>query len=322
MDQQLLHLVRMIDDLLDVSRVTQGKIELRRKPVRIDDAIRAAVEISRPSIETANHDLAVDFADTPLWLNADEARLTQVVSNLLNNAAKYTPSGGKITISASKEGETALIKVSDNGIGIPADKLSKVFELFAQIDEHVQRAQGGLGIGLALVKRLVTMHGGKIDAESEGASKGTTFTVRLPLVEEPPAATAPSPSNVQSSVFRPLKVLLVDDNVLVAMTLSMMLEEIGHQVEMVHSGRDALPAARRFEPDVVLLDIGLPDIDGYEVCREFRQDAQFGEIPLIAQTGWGQDRDKERAAQAGFDRHLTKPVAFEDLQTAFAELSL
>ena len=314
MDRQLVHLVRLIDDLLDVSRVSQGKIELRRQRVKISDIVQSAIEASRPLIEQGRHGLSVDITSDPLWADADHTRLSQVVGNLLNNAAKYTPAGGQIDISVSRLGEEGVITVTDNGIGIPAGMQSKVFQMFAQIDDHQALAQGGLGIGLALVRQLVTMHGGSVKASSAGPGEGSAFSVRLPLVCPPEEMAPPSDEGMHVSPASTLKVLIVDDNALVAYTLGLMLEEIGHRFEMVHDGREALAAAAAFLPDVVLLDIGLPVMDGYEVCRAFRQDERFADIPIIAQTGWGQSRDKLLASEAGFDHHLTKPVALDDLE--------
>jgi signal transduction histidine kinase len=321
MDRQLVHLVRLIDDLLDVSRVSQGKIELRRERIQAADVFRSALEVSRPLIESAGHSLIVDLPASPIWLDADLTRLAQVVGNLLNNAAKYTPARGRISLSVQAQGDAAVIVVSDNGIGIPADMQSKVFELFAQVDNHLERARGGLGIGLALVRQLVAMHGGSVEARSAGAGRGSVFTVRLPLATgtEPPFA---SPSvDTQPVPTRRLKVLVVDDGVEVAQTVGWMLEEIGHDYFLVHDGREALQAAKDFGAEVVLLDIGLPGMDGYAVCRAFRRDELFKNTPIIAQTGWGQDRDKSLASEAGFDHHLVKPVALEDLERLLASLA-
>jgi signal transduction histidine kinase len=321
MDRQLVHLVRLIDDLLDVSRVSQGKIELRRDTVPIDGIIRSAVESSRPLIDAGGHELMVDLAEASLWVDGDQIRLSQAIGNLLNNAAKYTPRGGQISIVAAAEGQQAVVRVTDNGVGIPENMQAKVFQLFTQIDDHLNRAQGGLGIGLALVNQLVEMHGGTVDAHSSGPGTGTTFTIRLPLVSAPQIITTSEPQTIELSSFRSLKVLVVDDNPIIADTLGMMLEDIGHQFEAVHDGREALDAAMDYGPDVILLDIGLPGMDGYEVCRAFRAQARFQNTPIIAQTGWGQERDKELASEAGFNFHLTKPVPLGQLQKVFADLA-
>jgi signal transduction histidine kinase len=315
MDRQLVHLVRLIDDLLDVSRVSQGKIELRRQRIQAAAVLRSALESSGPLIESAGHSLTVDEPAVPIWLDADLTRLAQVVGNLLNNAAKYTPEGGSIVLSLHTEGGEAVIAVSDNGLGIPADMKSKVFQLFAQVEGHTDRARGGLGIGLALVKQLVALHNGSVSAESAGVGQGSVFTVRLPLAAgNVETVSEAEPKGDQMAPTRPLRVLVVDDNVAVAQTVGWMLEEIGHQYCLVHDGRQALQTAREFMPDAILLDIGLPIMDGYAVCRAFRQDDVFKDALIIAQTGWGQQRDKALASEAGFDHHLVKPVAYDDLE--------
>ncbi|MDR3461280.1 MAG: response regulator [Beijerinckiaceae bacterium] len=319
MDRQLFHLVRLIDDLLDVSRVSQGKIELRMERIPATDVIRSALESSRPLIDSAGHSLTLDVSPEPIWLDADLTRLAQVVGNLLNNAAKYTPEGGRIGLSLRADGEDAVITVSDNGLGIPADMQAKVFQLFAQVENHTDRARGGLGIGLALVKQLVAMHDGSVSAESAGAGQGSVFTVRIPRaaagIATPPETAKRADDPVAA---RPLKVLVVDDNTVVAQTVGWMLEEIGHQYHLVYDGREALQAAREFNPDAVLLDIGLPVMDGYAVCRAFREDPVFKDALIIAQTGWGQARDKTLASEAGFDHHLVKPIAYEELERLLA----
>jgi signal transduction histidine kinase len=337
MDRQLVHLVRLIDDLLDVSRVSQGKIDLRRERVRVEDVVRTAIEASRPLIDTSHHTLTIDMPTEPLWLDADPTRLSQVVANLLNNAAKYTPPGGRIGISVRAAERMVTIAVTDTGIGIPPDMQPGIFQLFTQVDGHLEHAQGGLGIGLALVRQLVSLHGGTVEVASAGTGLGSTFTLRMPLslapaINPPPPSGPPAPtepmmppeegtSNVisgagsaETSAPRPLRVLIVDDNVIVAEALGWMLEEIGHACESIHDGRQAIEAAGRFRPDAILLDIGLPGMDGYEVCRTLRRDERFRTTTIIAQTGWGQDKDKALAIAAGFDHHLTKPVMIEDLE--------
>jgi signal transduction histidine kinase len=319
MDRQLVHLVRLIEDLLDIARVSQGKIELRKERIQAADVIRSALESSQPLIDSAGHSLTIGAPPEPIWLNADLTRVAQIVGNLLNNAAKYTPEGGRIGLSLRTDGDDAVIAVSDNGLGVPVDMQSKIFQLFAQVEHHSDRAKGGLGIGLALVKQLVAMHGGSVSAESAGPGQGSVFTVRIPLAaadatkspqaEEPAAELAPTV---------PLKVLVVDDNLEVAQTVGWMLEEIGHEYHLVHDGRHALSAAREFRPDAILLDIGLPVMDGYAVCRAFRQDGLFKDALIIAQTGWGQERDKTLAAEAGFDHYLVKPVAYDELERVLA----
>jgi len=316
MDRQLDHLVRLVDDLMDVARVSQGKIELRKEKIKIADAVHSAVEASRPLIDSAGHAFELDVPNVDLWIDADATRVSQVVSNLLTNAAKYTPSGGRIRLSVAADSSKVLINVTDNGIGIPAEMQDDVFRLFAQIGDHRERSQGGMGIGLALVKQLVEMHGGSVSASSDGADRGSAFTIRLPLTA-PPATTSPSEQVAEPAEKppRPLRVLVIDDNPIIADTMGMLLEDIGHEFEAVHDGREALDAARSYLPDAILLDIGLPGMDGYEVCRAFRRDMLFEDTIIIAQTGWGQDKDKQLAKEAGFDFHLTKPVPLSDLQT-------
>jgi signal transduction histidine kinase/ActR/RegA family two-component response regulator len=314
MDRQLVVLVRLIDDLLDVSRVSSGKIELRKQTIQAADVIRAALETSRPLIDSNKNALTVDIPEEPIWLHADLTRLAQVVGNLLNNAAKYTPEGGAIALSLRREANDAFISVSDTGVGIPANMQSEVFQLFAQVEHHLDRARGGLGIGLALVKQLVVMHGGAVKVHSAGEGKGSVFTVRLPLGEaaEPQTEAKKAASPIEPT--QPQKVLVVDDNEAVAQAVGWMLEAIGHDYKLVHDGREALLAAREFRPDVILLDIGLPGMDGYAVCRAIRSDETLKGVAIIAQTGWGQDRDRALASEAGFDRHLVKPVALDELE--------
>jgi signal transduction histidine kinase len=323
MDRQVVNLVRLIDDLLDISRVSQGKIELRKTTIPAGDIIRSAIEASRPLVDAARHTLSIDIPGEEVWLNADPTRLSQVIANLLNNATKYTPTDGRIGVSVRSVDGEAVIEVSDNGIGIPVDMQSEVFQMFTQVNDHLDRAQGGLGIGLALVKQLVDLHGGTVEAKSHGEDSGSVFSIRLPLSPRPEMADNPGQiSTGQISSDRALKVLVVDDNAELAFMLGLMLEEMGHEFEIVHDGPKALQAAQHYTPDVILLDIGLPGMDGYEVCRAFRKDELFKNTLIIAQTGWGQDRDKTLATQAGFDRHLTKPVAFEELEQLLADAVL
>jgi PAS domain S-box-containing protein len=314
MDRQVTHLVRLIDDLLDVSRVSQGKIDLRKQRIRLQDAVAAAAEASQPLIEDSRHKLTLYLPPQPIWLDADLTRIAQVIGNLLNNAAKYTPEGGRITLSARIENGHAVLSVADTGVGIPADMLPKVFDMFTQVDRNLERSQGGLGIGLALVKQLVEMHGGQIQVTSAGVDKGSVFTVRLPLAA---AATQTHgvdiPAVVTVSPRTALRILVVDDNVPAAQTTSWMLEASGHELQFAFNAADALPAAKAFNPDVILLDIGLPGMNGYDLCRELRKDPLFKDTLLIAQTGWGQERDRQLAKLAGFDHYLVKPVNVEQL---------
>lgn len=321
MDRQLSHLVRLVDDLLDVSRVSKGKIELRKTHITLSEIIETAVDASNPLITAGRHELRLDMPDAPVWLDADLTRLSQVVSNLLNNAAKYTPEGGSILLAARRERGEVLINVADNGVGIPSDMLPRIFGLFTQVRDSLHRSHGGLGIGLALVKQLVEMHGGAIIAESPGPGKGSTFRVRLPVAEftyeESDAAEHRPPSSPPETA---LKVLVVDDNVDVAQTVGWMLETIGHDYRMVHEGNLAVKAAQEYQPDAVLLDIGMPGMDGYAVCRALRAQSSFDNTVIIAQTGWGQTQARVAHGESGFDHHLVKPVNLDHLEQLLASI--
>ncbi|MDC7683216.1 response regulator [Asticcacaulis sp. BYS171W] len=318
MDRQMTHLVRLIDDLLDVSRVSQGKIDLKRDRMTAQAAIQAAVETSRPLIDQLEHHFTLDLPEAPVWINGDLTRLAQVIANLLNNAAKYTPEGGRIVLSLSEDDGQAVIRVSDTGLGIDEDMLPKVFDLFTQLDRNLHRAQGGLGIGLALAQKLVHMHGGTIVARSGGLNQGSVFELRLPLSE---AATHDRDTDAPVETQRSLNVLVVDDNRESAQTTSWMLELIGHTARTVNDGYAALEAARAEQPDVILLDIGMPGMNGYEVCRELRQNPDLNDTVIIAQTGWGQERDRQKAFEAGFDHHITKPISLDAFTRLLSEVT-
>lgn len=307
MDRQLAHLVRLVDDLLDVSRISRGKVDLRRERVTVQAVVEQAVEASRPHLEAAGHALSVRVGEDPLWLDGDLTRLVQVVSNLLHNAAKYTPRGGRIDVSAAIEDGRAVLRVRDDGMGIPAAMLPRVFDLFTQVDRTLERAQGGLGIGLSLARRLVEMHGGTVEAHSEGLGRGSTFTVRLPLAAAEPISTAPQ-GRRGAARTEARRVLVVDDNDDAAEMLAMVLELGGHEPRTAHDGPEALETARAFRPEVVFLDIGLPGMDGFEVARRLRQEPGLEGAVLVALTGWGSEEDRKRTREAGFDFHLTKPV--------------
>ena len=305
MERQLAHMVRLIDDLMDVSRITSGKVVLRREPVTLRTVIDMAVDANRPLLDGARHELSVSVPDDDIVVEADLTRLAQVVGNLLNNAAKYTPSAGHISLSAWREDAQAVIEVKDDGLGIPTSKLEVVFKMFSQVNRTLERSQGGLGIGLALVRELLALHGGTIRADSAGLGHGSTFTVRLPIAHQR-AGTAETSEPLLVPPAR--RVLVVDDNVDAAESLAELLETSGHRTRTAHSGSQALEVAAKFHPEVVFLDIGLPGMDGYEVARRLRGDPALREAKLIAVTGWGTAKDKNRAIQAGFDLHLTKPV--------------
>ncbi|HTN83934.1 MAG TPA: GAF domain-containing protein [Sorangium sp.] len=326
-ERQVGHMVRMVDDLLDVSRITRGKVELRRERVDLRAVLNSALETSRPLIEAAEHELAVRLPAEPLLLDADPTRLAQVFANLLNNAAKYTPRGGVIRLAGQRDGAAVVVRVMDNGVGIPADMLPKVFDMFTQVVRSIDRAQGGLGIGLTLVRRLVELHGGTVHAESEGPGQGSTFTVRLPLAAvalaaaEGPASRPRSSGPATRDATAALRVLVVDDNVDGAESLALLLRMSGHRTRAVHTGPEALTAARELGADVVFLDIGLPGMDGYEVARRLRADPGFAGLVLVALTGWGTEDDRRRAREAGFDHHLTKPVDAADVRRLVARVA-
>ena len=307
-DRQAEHLSRLVDDLLDVSRITRGKIELRRERIPISIIVSSAVETARPLIEANQHALTVSISGDPLFVNGDLTRLAQVLSNLLTNAAKYTPPNGKIEIIADRDGSTVVLRVRDNGVGIPREMLARIFEMFAQVDSSLERTAGGLGIGLTLSRTLVELHGGTVEAKSSGAGRGSEFIVRLPL-----AAAAdpvlPSPMAAEGTQQGPLgRVLVVDDNADSADSLARLLALDGYDVRVANGGMEALHEAASFRPDVVLLDIGLPMMNGYDVARRIRTEPWGTDMRLVALTGWGQDEDRRRSKEAGFDDHVVKPV--------------
>ena len=315
MERQVEHMVRMVDDLLEVSRISRGKIELRRERVELAAVLRTAVDTSLPLIEAAGHRLSVDVPAEPIVLDADPVRLAQVFANLLNNSAKYTPRGGSISVSVTLEQGTAVVCVKDDGEGIPAAMLDRVFNMFAQVNAG-SRAHGGLGIGLTLARTLVHLHGGSIDAASEGEGRGCEFTVRLPLAGEAVAAARPPDRTAPEQASAPLRrVLVVDDNHDAADSLGMLLQFLGADVKVVHGGREALDALRDFRPAVVLLDLGMPGMNGLEVARHVRDDPELAGITLVALTGWGQREDRRRTREAGFDYHLVKPADVGTLQS-------
>ncbi|MGB9108777.1 MAG: PAS domain S-box protein, partial [Telluria sp.] len=313
--RQVRQIVRLVDDLMEVSRITRGKIDLRMERVPIAEIIHSAVESSQLGIERAGHQLAVAMPEEPLVLQADRVRLTQVFANLLNNAAKYTDPGGRIWVEVWREDGMALVSVRDTGIGIPAESLARVFEMFAQAHRSVGRGQGGLGIGLTMVRSLVEMHYGTVEAHSGGTGLGSEFLVRLPLAPQEDGADE-RPGLAQSRPSAPFagqRILVVDDNRDAADTLGLLLEADGADVRVVYDGRSALAMAESFMPSSVLLDIGMPGMDGYEVARRLRQDERFASLRIVALTGWGQDADRRQTRNRGFTYHLTKPVSLEDL---------
>ncbi len=308
-DRQVRHMARLVDDLLDVSRITLDRINLRRERVSVAQIVSHAVESSRPLIEASAHVFNVRLPDAALFVNADLMRLAQAVLNLLNNAAKYTPAGGRIDLEVVQAGSEVLIAVTDTGVGIPEAMLPRIFEMFAQVDRNLARAQGGLGIGLTLAGKLVRMHEGTLEAYSAGLGFGSRFEIRIPLVAPDATAGAAVARSSAADMPRVRRVLVVDDNVDAAESLGLLLQADGHHIELAHDGLTAVEATVRFAPDIVLLDIGLPGLNGYEAAMRMRQHGNGGPRPtLVAVTGWGQQQDRERAAEAGFDLHLTKPV--------------
>lgn len=313
MERQVTHMVRLIDDLMDVSRITRGRVELRKERVELRTLVDSALEASRPLIDSAGHAVTVSVPRR-LFLHADLTRMAQVIANLLNNAAKYTPEGGHISVTAEREGAFVVLRVKDTGLGIPADMLPRVFEMFTQVGRTLERSQGGLGIGLTLVRSLVELHGGTVEVESPGLDQGTTFTVRLRLAEEEDASSPQPETSSQEHAQGGLRVLVVDDNIDGAESLALLLGMSGHQTRTAHTGPDAIVAARSFRPDLIFLDIGLPGMDGYGVAERLRAEHGRERPVLVALTGWGSESDRRRSHQAGFDHHLSKPVDAEQIQ--------
>jgi PAS domain S-box-containing protein len=317
MDRQLTHMVRLVDDLLDVSRITRNKMQLRPEPVRLDEVVASAVETARPLIDAGGHELAVGLPPEPVVLEADPIRLAQVFANLLTNSAKYTPRGGRISLAARSGGGELVVTVRDNGIGIPAHALPRIFDMFSQVDRSVERNAGGLGIGLALVKGLTEMHGGTVTAESAGPEMGSTFTVRLPL----PGRAPPAPPAGAAPPASPLRVLVVDDNRDGADSMAEMLRLMGHEAHTAHDGLEGVEAAERLRPDLVLMDMGMPRLYGLDATRLIRRKPWGGGVTVVALTGWGQEGDRERSREAGCDAHLVKPVGLPELEKLLSDLA-
>ena len=320
MDRQLGHMVRLIDDLLDISRVNRNKMDLRRAAVTLADAVDNAVETARPAVEAAGHDLVVALPPEPVVLDADLTRLAQVFSNLLTNSAKYTPPGGRIRLAARRDGDEVVVSVEDTGIGIPADALPRIFDMFSQVDRSVERATGGLGIGLALVKGLVEMHGGSVTAASAGEGQGSAFAVRLPVPPAAPPAPTAAPTRAADRAGPGRRILVVDDNRDSAESMAEMLRLFGNEVALAHDGEEAVGRAGAFRPRVILMDIGMPKLNGLDATRRIRGQPWGRDVTVIALTGWGQDGDRDRTREAGCDGHLVKPVSLADLQGLLAGL--
>jgi CheY-like chemotaxis protein/two-component sensor histidine kinase len=304
-------MVRLVDDLLDLNRISHNRLELRLTSFDVATVIEQAVEAARPLVEAAQHDLRVTLPREPLPLQADAARLTQVFGNLINNSCKYTPPGGTIRVGARRDGDDVVVAVEDDGLGIPADELERIFDMFMQVEGSAERSQGGLGIGLTLVKRLVEMHGGTITVRSDGAGRGSAVTVRLPALVEPLAVAAAEPP--LAAPPRARRIVVVDDNADSAISLAMLLEINGNETHTAHDGLEAIATVEKHRPEVVLLDIGLPKLSGHDVCRRIRMEPWGKDIAIIALTGWGQDDDRRKTHEAGFDGHLVKPVDYTAL---------
>ncbi|OAI39999.1 hypothetical protein AYO40_00900 [Planctomycetaceae bacterium SCGC AG-212-D15] len=320
MDRQLGHLVRLIDDLLDLSRINSGKIELRRGRTDIALVVRDAVETSRPLIDARRHDLKVILPNAPVWVDADRTRLAQVFSNLLNNSAKYTDVGGHICLSVERQGSDVVVTVKDDGVGIAPDLVPRIFEMFTQADQPMERSAGGLGIGLSLVRALVELHGGRVEVYSDGPGHGAEFRVRLPVMIGAVADRVEN-GDVTSSHSRQ-RILVVDDNRDSAISLALVLKIMGHETQTAFDGQEAVEMAEEFRPSVLLLDIGLPRLDGYAVCRRIREQPWADGVVIIALSGWGQDEDKRRSKDAGFNFHMVKPVDTCDLEKLLGGLLL
>jgi len=319
MERQVDQMVRLVDDLMDVSRITRGKIELRTETIQLADVLRNAIETATPLVNENKHALTLRLPEAPIYISGDVVRLSQIFANLLNNAAKYTKKGGQIDIDVTILNERASIRIADNGIGIMPDMLPHVFDMFSQADNSLERKHGGLGIGLTIVKRLVDLHGGTVVVASDGAEKGCVFTVGLPVVSPEnrsviPDDKAPNPVLASTAV---MKVLIADDNIASGQTLAWTIELLGCDVRIANSGQAALDTAKEFLPDIVLLDIGMPDMNGYDVCQMMRILPGLEKTLFIAQTGWGQKEHLQRSKEAGFHHHLVKPVKLEDLKEIF-----
>jgi signal transduction histidine kinase/ActR/RegA family two-component response regulator len=315
MERQVLHLVRITDDLLDVARITQNKMELRRTRVDVRAVLTSAVEATRANLDSRDRVLTIDLPEGPLWVDGDVTRLVQAVSNLLTNAIKFTERGGRVKIAASSSGETARSVVEDSGVGIPAGMLARIFDMFTQLQDYRDRTQGGLGIGLTLARRLIELHGGTIEAFSEGVGRGSRFVIQLPLTAPSSGSVPPASAATRTTPTR--RVLVAEDNVDAAEMMRVMLRLNGHDVRVAADGAEAVAVARTFKPHIAFIDIGMPRMDGYEVADRIRR---MGGPPivLVALTGWGQDEDKRRSREAGFDHHLTKPPEPDVVQRLIA----
>lgn len=319
MERQMSQLLRLIDDLLEVSRISTGKLVLQRERLDLRRVVDMALEACQPLIARGGHQLTVTLPDQEVCVDGDLTRLAQSLSNLVNNAAKYTPDGGRIQVSLACEGSDAVLTVTDDGIGLPPDTIARVFDMFAQVNRSLERAQGGLGIGLALVRSLVQMHGGQVSAASPGAGQGSTFTLRLPLLQPAPKP-APAAPPAAAAPGRTLRILVVDDNEDAATVLALLLQLGGHEVQVEHGGHAALRTAASFQPHAIFCDVGMPGMGGYEFAARLRLEPRFADTLLVALTGWGAEEDKRRSRAAGFDEHLTKPASEEVVTALLARL--
>ena len=308
LERQVGQIIRLVDDLLDVSRISRGKIALRPERIELTRIIDQAVEASRAQYRSMDQELTVSLPSAPVYLNADPTRLAQIVGNLLNNAHKFTDVGGRISVTVEREGAEVAIRVKDTGVGIAAEHLAGIFEMFTQVESSLERSRSGLGIGLTLVKTLVEMHGGSVEAHSEGPGRGSEFVVRLPVLDAPESLSPAAPHHLEASPVARRRVLIVDDNKDAAEWLAMFLSLSGHETHVALDGDQAVKAAERLLPDAILLDIGLPRVDGYEVCRRIRRQPWGRDLVIVALTGWGQEEDRQKSREAGFNTHLVKPV--------------
>ncbi|MBQ5939812.1 MULTISPECIES: ATP-binding protein [unclassified Massilia] len=320
MERQLRQMVRLVDDLLDVSRINTGKFTIKMGRVELKAVVNDALEVVRSYIELHGHELVLDLPDRPVFLHGDATRLAQILSNLLNNAAKYTNRGGKVELKGWVEDKTLVLEVADTGIGLAPNMLDSVFEMFVQVDSTLERSNAGLGVGLSLARKLVELHGGTISAHSEGLGHGSRFVVRLPIVVDPEPLTKPTPATFIST--ESYRILLADDNVDFVNSIGALLTAMGHSVVITHNGPDALAAAARFCPDYAFLDIGLPHMSGYDLARGIRKLSCGAMTVLIAVTGWGQEKDRQLAFEAGFDHHMVKPVRFEQIEEILGNRSI
>jgi CheY-like chemotaxis protein len=318
--RQVSHMVRLVDDLLDVSRIASGRVELKKRVIELGTIVGAALELTLPLFEQRRHQVVVDVPEHGLGVDVDRDRMVQVVSNLLTNSAKYTSVGGRVELRAARRGDQVEVRVVDNGVGISPELLGSVFDLFVQGARTLDRSEGGLGLGLSLVKSLVELHGGAVSATSEGPGRGSEFCFTLPLVPESQLDSGPRASLAPPRRRRPQRILLVDDNRDAADSTAQVLREVGHEVHVAYDGPTALALSQEHAPSLAVLDIGLPVMDGYELARRLRTQRPRTELKLVALTGYGQKSDRQRSQEAGFDAHLVKPVAMEQLLSLVSEL--